>query len=149
MKRTHGMSQSKPYAVWKTMRNRCKHPTHNRYASYGGRGIKVCEEWESFDTFWADMGATYSEGLTLDRIDPDGDYCKENCRWISQKEQQRNRRNNAVVNSKYGVMTLAELAEVSGIKYQTLESRHWRGCPDDHLTDPVGSIRKLRFGDGT
>ena len=119
------------------MRNRCKSKLHNRYELYGGRGIKVCEKWQSFDGFWEDMGATYVEGLTLDRVNPDGDYCKENCRWVTQKVQQRNRRNNAVVNSVYGTMTIAELAEVSGIKYQTLESRHWRGCPDEHLTDPV------------
>jgi hypothetical protein len=142
MKKTHGMSGSKPYAVWKTMRNRCKSKLHNRYASYGGRGIKVCEEWSSFDKFWEDMGKSYTEGLTLDRINPDGDYCKENCRWVTQKTQQRNRRNNAVVNSIYGRMTIAELAEVSGIKYQTLESRHWRGCPDEHLTDGLAVTKE-------
>ena len=140
------MSKSKPYAVWKTMRNRCKSKRSNRYASYGGRGIKVCEEWSSFDKFWEDMGETYSEGLTLDRINPNGDYCKENCRWVTQKVQQRNRRNNAVVNSIYGVMTIAELAEITGIKYQTLESRHWRGCPDEHLTDGL-AVTKVRIGE--
>lgn len=146
MKKTHGMSGSKPYAVWKTMHNRCKNQSHNRYASYGGMGIKVCKEWSSFEKFWEDMGETYAEGLTLDRIDPNGDYCKENCRWVTQKVQQRNRRNNAIVNSIYGRMTIAELAEVSGIKYQTLESRHWRGCPDEHLTDDV-AVTKVRIGE--
>lgn len=141
------MTGTKPYAVWKTMKNRCTHPSHNRYPAYGGRGIKVCEEWQSFEAFWRDMGPSYSEGLTIDRIDHDGDYCKDNCRWVSQKTQQRNRRNNAVVNSVYGTMTLAELAEVSGIKYQTLESRHWRGWPDEKLTEPVMAVTKLRFGE--
>ena len=140
------MSKSKPYAVWKTMRNRCKSKRHNRYASYGGRGITVCDEWSSFDKFWEDMGDTYKDGLTLDRIDPNGDYCKENCRWVTQKVQQRNRRNNAVVNSVYGAMTIAELAELTGIKYQTLESRHWRGCPDELLTDGL-AVTKVRIGD--
>lgn len=140
MVKTHGMSKTKPYAVWKTMHNRCKNESHNRYANYGGRGIKVCEKWSTFEGFWDDIGSTYKVGLTLDREDPDGDYCPENCRWVTQKTQQRNRRNNAVVNSIYGVMTIAELAEVSGIKYQTLVSRHWRGCPDEHITDPVGSM---------
>lgn len=146
MRGTHGMSKTKPYAVWKTMHNRCRNKSHNRYHLYGGRGIKVCEEWSSFDVFWADMGGTYKDGLTLDRINCNGNYCKENCRWVTQRTQQRNRSNNAVVNSVYGRMTIAELAEVSGIKYQTLESRHWRGCPDEHLTDGL-AVTKVRIGE--
>ena len=137
MRRTHGMSRTPLYYVWKTMRGRCTRPTHNRYSQYDGRGIQVCERWNSFELFYEDMGEDYKPGLTIDRIDPDGDYCKENCRWVSQKVQQRNRKNNAVVDSPWGKVTIAELAELSGFNRQTLESRHWRGWPDSKLLTPI------------
>ena len=144
MRKTHGMSKTPLYAAWKTMRGRCTRPSHNRYSSYGGRGISVCERWNSFESFYEDMGAGYAPGLTIDRIDPDGDYCPENCRWASQKEQQRHRRNNAIVESPWGSVTIAELAELSGINRQTLESRHWRGWADSELLKPI-AVTKLRF----
>ena len=134
MHKTHGMSNTKPYHIWRAMKNRCKNASSNRYHVYGGRGIKVCDEWaKSFEAFWRDMGSTYKEGLTLDRIDGNENYCKSNCRWVDQKTQQRNRRNNAVVSTPFGRITIAELSEITGINYQTLESRHWRGCPDEEL----------------
>lgn len=139
MRKTHGMSRSPIYYVWKTMRGRCRRPTHNRYASYGGRGIRVCERWESFEAFFEDMGEGYQPGLTIDRIDRDGDYSKENCRWVTQKVQQRNRRNNAVVSSPWGMVSIAELSELSGINRQTLESRHWRGWKDSDLLKPIST----------
>ena len=133
MRKTHGMSGTPLYCVWKTMRGRCSRPTHNRYKSYGGRGISVCDRWNSFELFYEDMGIGYASGLTIDRIDKDGDYCPENCRWTTQKEQQRNRRNNALVNSPWGMITISELSERSGLNRQTLESRHWRGWADEDL----------------
>jgi hypothetical protein len=146
MRRTHGMSKTPLYCVWKTMRSRCKNKSNNRYKHYGGRGISVCKEWESFEGFLADMGDGYRPGLTIDRIDTNGGYSPENCRWVTQKVQQRNRTNNAVVDSEYGTMTIAELAEVSGINYQTIESRRWRGWSDKDLTKPI-AVTKKRFGE--
>lgn len=104
----------------------------------------MCEEWNTFENFYKDMGSGYLPGLTLDRIDSDGDYCKENCRWVSQKEQQRNRRNNAIVESPWGRITIAELSEKSGINRQTLESRHYRGWKDSDLLRPV-TVTKRHF----
>lgn len=93
--RTHRMSQEPIYFVWKAMRQRCQNPKSADYKWYGAKGVKVCAEWESFENFFADMGYPPA-GLTLDRIDPTGDYCKANCRWATWAEQQNNKRQSYV-----------------------------------------------------
>ena len=95
----HGASPHRGYAklynTWLRMKGRCSRPTATSYKYYGGRGISVCEEWEKdFVAFrdWA-LANGYQEGLSIDRIDVNGNYCPENCRWITMSEQQRNKRN--------------------------------------------------------
>lgn len=89
----HGLSDHPIYDCWIAMKARCRNKQHPNYHQYGGRGIKVCERWLKFENFLQDMGIP-KKGLTLDRIEVNGDYCKENCRWTTIQWQQKNRRNN-------------------------------------------------------
>jgi hypothetical protein len=86
---THGMTKTRPHNIWTSMKYRCKDTDQ---PNYGSRGITYCTEWEEFEVFWRDMEDGYEDGLELDRIDVNGDYCKENCRWVDKNTQQYNRR---------------------------------------------------------
>lgn len=100
--KSHGMSKSSPYNVWCGIVSRCTSINDDRWEDYGGRGITVCSEWrESFDNFWNDVKDTYQEGLTFDRIDVNGNYNKENCRWTTVSVQNHNKRKLPNCTSKY------------------------------------------------
>ena len=110
------------------MIQRCFNPNAGNYNYYGGRGITVCEEWvNSFERFrdWS-IDNNFKEELTLDRIDTNGDYCPENCRWVSWKVQQNNRRNNTTVEFGGNTYTLSEAADLLGENYNTFRSRVYR-----------------------
>ena len=104
------------------MKLRCEDKDHRFYARYGGRGIEVCSEWSgSFENFFKDMGDCGS--LTLDRIDNDRGYFKENCRWVDQKTQSNNRHNNKFISYDGDSYTVSELSERLGISYSKLHGR--------------------------
>jgi len=103
------------------MHQRCSNNKHKDFAYYGGRGIKVCERWLTFENFLDDMGER-PEGMSLDRIDVDGDYCPENCRWADRVAQARNTRANHFVTYNGNMITVAQFAEVLGVNYHTLHT---------------------------
>lgn len=106
------------------MKQRCLNPANVRdFPNYGGRGIVICDEWMSFDNFKKDMYDSWQSGLTLDRSDVNGNYCKENCRWATRKRQNNNTRANKYLTYEGVTRTLSEWASFLGIKRSTLSMR--------------------------
>lgn len=98
---THGMNETRQYQTWADMKTRCDNVKHKWYPEYGGRGIFYDPKWVKFESFWEDMAEGYADNLTLDRIDNDGPYCKENCRWTDSYTQGHNQRKARNSKSKY------------------------------------------------
>lgn len=118
------------YTIWLNMRTRCNNPKCEYYNRYGGRGIKVCKEWDTYENFeeWANDNG-YSSVLTLDRIDNNKGYSPNNCRWVTRKEQANNRKSSVFVTFKGESHTLAEWADIAGINYKRMMNRVYRGYP--------------------
>lgn len=128
---THGMGTTRLCRTWHHIKYRCFNKTCPSYDCYGGRGITVCEEWKNdFSAFynWA-IANGYREDLTLDRIDVNGNYEPSNCRWVTWKEQQWNRRNSKFITYKGVTKCVAEWADILGIKLATLHQRLRKGWP--------------------
>jgi hypothetical protein len=120
------MYASRTYGIWMAMRNRCNRPSHNKYSYYGGRGIKVCERWNDFAVFLADMGEA-PDSLTLDRIDNDAGYSPQNCRWASSREQARHTRRRTEYEHDGERRSLIEWAETLNVSHELLRGRIRRG----------------------
>ena len=121
----HGKRYTRIYRIWENMKNRCCNENHIEFYNYGGRGIKVCNEWATnFQSFynWA-ITSGYSDNLTIDRIDNDKDYCPNNCRWATMKQQVRNRSNTLKVNYNGIEKPLAEWCEKLDMNYDTVRHR--------------------------
>jgi hypothetical protein len=126
-RRTHGMSRTSTYQVWLNMVNRCIDPKDAAFSQYGGRGITVCERWRnSFENFLADMGERPSS-KSIDRINNDGRYAKDNCRWATRAEQARNTARTINITIDGETLCLTDWAARAGRKYSTLYAAHRRG----------------------
>ncbi len=134
---SHGMTGTPQHYVWQDMVARCTRPTHHAYAYYGGRGITHAESWADFAGFWADMAEGYAPGLTLERIDNNAGYCRENCKWATRQEQSSNRRNNHYVETLNGKLTVAEAARIAGINESSMRERIAKGWPKERILIPV------------
>ena len=131
----------KLYRIWGGMRSRCNNPNHSLYKNYGGRGIKVCKEWNDFSAFreWAVTNG-YVEGdnrrkCSIDRIDVNGNYEPMNCRWATAKVQMNNTRRNTVVEYEGMKMSLAQWADCFGMNYSSFMSRWSRGWSIDRIAN--------------
>lgn len=139
----HGGFGTPLYRVWNAMWQRCTNSNVKEFRYYGGREIKVCEDWKSFPVFreWA-LSSGYEPCLTLDRIEQDGNYEPTNCRWITLKEQQRNKRNNVILTYNGESHCASEWAEILGINYKTIMSRIARNWSVDRILSTQDARRK-------
>ena len=122
-RRTHNLAKTGTYKSWRCMKARCQSVGHIEYHRYGGRGISVCERWQSFENFLADMGER-PEGHSIDRIDPNGNYEPSNCRWADSSAQARNRRNNRMLTIDGVTQTMQDWSELDGAAdYKNIHNR--------------------------
>lgn len=119
---THGMEGAPEYRAWDSMLSRCNNPKTKPYPKYGGRGIKVCDSWRKFENFIADMGLRPGKGLSLERIDNDGDYEPSNCRWATREEQSNNRSISQRVMYKGELVTLTQASLLTGIPISEIKA---------------------------
>ncbi|WP_042297110.1 hypothetical protein [Paraburkholderia bannensis] len=120
--KTHGMSSTRTFRIWVGMRRRCADPRIKCFRNYGGRGVRVCERWASFENFLADMGEAPAH-MSIDRIDVNGNYEPGNCRWATPAIQSRNKRDNFVIAFGGTTQCLTDWAADIGVSVQTLHSR--------------------------
>ena len=151
----HGFYKTKIYRTWQNMKSRCNNPNASKYYLYGGKGIKVCDEWaNNFMSFynWA-MANGYKEGLTIDRLDSDKNYCPENCRWATYKEQNSHLKYSdkcaiipQIIEYNGEKMNLSQWAEKLGMKPKTLHARFERGWSIKRMLE-TPTIKEIKRGD--
>lgn len=143
---THRMFGTRIYRIWRHIKNRCLNKKEDNYKHYGGRGIKVCEEWLQFEPFmaWA-LSHGYADNLTIDRIDVNGNYTPENCRWASVQEQHYNKRNTRFIVFNGEKRSIAEWANIIGVKYATLYRRLEKHPPEIALAMKLRTRKTENF----
>lgn len=143
MNTKHGKSRTPIYTIWNHMVERCYKEYSSRYKNYGARGIKVCEEWLEASKFinWAYSNG-YKEGLSLERVDVNGNYEPSNCKFIELKYQARNKVNTVWLEYNGSKITIPELSELSGISQSCIYKRHLRGKKNDELIKPMMITKK-------
>jgi hypothetical protein len=132
------MSRQRMRARFDGMHSRCYDPSNDRFTRYGGRGIYVCQRWHSFDAYYADMGDPPGPNYSVDRIDNDGPYAPENCRWATSSQQARNRRDTHKITVDGVTQSLTGWSESSGIPRTAIRKRLKLGWPEkDAVTIPI------------
>lgn len=140
---THRMTKTRLYREWRTMRDRCNNPRNISYPNYGGKGIKVCNEWNcSFESYrdWA-LSHGYDDSLTIERNNINDDYKPSNCRWATYKEQGNNKSTNVFIEKNGVIHTLSEWSELLNIRYNTIIWRKTQGWPEEHWLDPPNTYK--------
>lgn len=147
--RTHGAAKTRLYQVWCNMRRRCKDSKFPQYKDYGGRGITVCEEWRDFAPFqeWA-LSNGYTDDLTIERIDVNGNYEPDNCTWISKKDQANNRRSCVMYEYNGEKHNLTEWCRIYNLPYWTIRTRLDRAgwSFDKAITTPIDVSKRNKKG---
>ena len=148
---THGGSKERLYKVWMCMRRRCYEKSNKDYQNYGGRGVGVCDEWQNYDAFreWAiangyDPNAKYHQ-CTIDRIDVDGDYSPDNCRWADMKTQSNNKRKSKLIEHNGKSQTLRTWSEELGFNYMLVKDRLRRGWTFERAIAQSVQVHQKRF----
>jgi hypothetical protein len=134
------------YRIWKGMRTRCNNPNFPAYKYYGGKGVQVCDEWNSFESFqdWA-LENNYDDSLTIDRINGDGDYRPDNCRWVDTFVQQNNKSNKVLTEINGKQMTMREISESYGINLHTVLTRFNLGQRGQALIKPTKEVIRVEI----
>ena len=138
-KKTHGRSHTRLYDSWYKLNKRCYDDNNKDYQDYGGRGIRVCDDWRNdINVFWDwSINNGYNDNLTIDRIDVDGNYEPNNCRWATPIQQGRNRRNNRMITIGGQTKCVSEWSEISGVNRKTIMSRLRYGWVGERLISKV------------
>lgn len=135
----HGLCHTKIYGIWLGMKQRCLNPNSSNFKSYGGRGIRICDEWKddpvAFNEWATNNG--FAENLTIDRIDVNGNYTPENCRWITNHEQQFNKRSSHYIVFRGEKMTVAEFSYKTGINYDKARKRLKKGYTPSEIYEEL------------
>lgn len=130
--KTHGMCRTREYAAWIAMKNRCYNEKYAEFSSYGGRGIIVCDRWlHSFDNFLFDMGYSPGNGYSVDRINNNGNYCPDNCRWANRNQQARNKQSTVMVTYHGETKPCAEWDDIIGCRSGRIWEAQRRGMDMD------------------
>ncbi len=138
----HGMRWTREYRIWLGMLDRCRNPKNKNFKSYGGRGIKVCDRWHKFENFYEDMGNS-PKGLSIHRVNNDGNYCKENCIWTDSKTQAKHSRNNRYIEYNGKIKPLWEWSEIFNLNKDLIRSRLDNGWTTEETFNIPVNKRKL------
>lgn len=130
---THGLRYHRLYSIWYSMIRRCSNPNDADYKNYGGRGIHVCDRWKDISNFIADMDESFRKGLSIERIDVNKGYSKDNCKWATPAEQANNKRNNVKIKYMGKIITINDFAKITNQKRSTIYMRKRRGWTDEEI----------------